>query len=48
MQGMGGMQMPSMSGMQTDLSGQGQKKIPNPTNFKIVKCKNFDKGKIYF
>ncbi len=21
------------------------KKIPNPQNFKIVKCKNFEKGK---
>ena len=27
--------------------GQGQqKKIPNPQNYKIVKCKNFEKGKI--
>lgn len=22
------------------------KKIPNPANFKIVKCKNFERGKI--
>ena len=21
------------------------KKLPNPTNYKIVKCKNFEKGK---
>ena len=25
--------------------GQNQKKVPNPANFKIVKCKNFEKGK---
>jgi hypothetical protein len=24
----------------------GQKKVPNPANFKIVKCKNFEKGKL--
>ena len=23
----------------------GVKKLPNPANFKIVKCKNFEKGK---
>jgi hypothetical protein len=23
----------------------GAKKLPNPTNYKIVKCKNFEKGK---
>jgi hypothetical protein len=28
--------------------GSQQKKTPNPANFKIVKCKNFDKGKFYF
>lgn len=22
------------------------KKIPNPANFKIVKCKNFERGKV--
>jgi hypothetical protein len=29
-------------------TGQGQntKKIPNPSNYKIVKCKNFEKGKL--
>jgi hypothetical protein len=25
-------------------NSQSQKKVPNPANFKIVKCKNFDKG----
>jgi hypothetical protein len=24
------------------------KKIPNPANFKIVKCKNYERGKVYF
>jgi hypothetical protein len=24
-----------------------QKKTPNPSNYKIVKCKNFEKGKKY-
>lgn len=32
-----------MSGM--DSNSGNQKKIPNPSNFKIVKCKNYDKGK---
>ncbi len=27
---------------------QNQKKVPNPANFKIVKCKNFDKGRLNF
>lgn len=25
---------------------QSMKKVPNLTNYKIVKCKNFEKGKI--
>ena len=25
------------------MGGQSQKKVPNPANFKIVKCKNFEK-----
>ncbi len=29
-----------------DLGQNNSKKIPNPTNYKIVKCKNFEKGKI--
>lgn len=24
------------------------KKLPNPANFKIVKCKNFERGKFLF
>lgn len=31
-----------------DGSSQNQKKVPNPANFKIVKCKNFEKGKHIF
>ena len=33
-----------MSSMPMDYS-QGTKKQSNPNNFKIVKCKNFEKGK---
>lgn len=24
---------------------RGEKKVPNPGNYKIVKCKNFERGK---
>jgi len=24
------------------------KKLPNPSNYKIVKCKNYERGKKYF
>lgn len=34
----------SKSGSNMDLGGQSIKKTPNPTNFKIVKCKNFERG----
>ena len=27
-----------------DMNTNPQKKIPNPINYKIVKCKNFEKG----
>ena len=25
-----------------------EKKIPNPGNYKIVKCKNFERGKFFY
>jgi len=41
---------PNMGGMGSMGGGMGgfrpnQKKIPNPANFKIVKCKNYERGK---
>ncbi len=41
------MNAPMMNSMPVDFS-QNQKKASNPNNFKIVKCKNFDRGKISF
>lgn len=53
MSGMGGMSSMGGMGMNTNMNYaqnqnsnfQQQKKVPNPANFKIVKCKNFDRGK---
>lgn len=38
--------MGGMSGFNNGTDSNWQKKTPNPNNFKIVKCKNFEKGKI--
>ena len=40
---MGQGQMNPNSGDRSD-SGNPVKKMPNPSNYKIVKCKNFDQG----
>ena len=41
---MGGGYRPKMGGDRQNLSDQ-VKKMPNPSNYKIVKCKNFEMGK---
>jgi hypothetical protein len=38
--------MPNMTAM-NQFDQQSQKKAPNPNNYKIVKCKNFETSKIF-
>ena len=36
---------PNFNNTSSDDQSSPNKKIPNPQNYKIVKCKNFDRGK---
>lgn len=38
---------PKQQNSNTGTKFNNNKKVPNPSNFKIVKCKNFEKGKLY-
>lgn len=36
-----------MMSQEINIPNNPTKKLPNPANYKIVKCKNFERGKLY-